>query len=207
MRHAPFIAAIVFALLAFHARAASVDMSGATKCDLRGFSTDTDPKGTNIRSAPDSSATIIGRVPAEPTAPGAQETVASSFHIIGSKNGWLLIEAVEPGGVAGQDAGISFRGPGWISGALAGFTVGSTKLRAAPSLSAPVVARLGDEAKGYGPDSYAVKRVNACSGTFADITVQLPQAIDRHARPVRGWAAAVCDTQLTTCDPGGTDGP
>ncbi len=205
MRRALAVAAMLGLPLAAHA--AVVDTSGVSKCDLRGYSTDTDPHGTNIRSAPDAAAAIIGHVPPEPNVPAGEETVASSFDIIGSKNGWLLIRNVRPGGAADQDTGISFKGPGWISGALAGFTVGSTKLRGAPSLSAPAIARLGDEAKGYGPDSYAVKRVNACSGTFADITVQLPPGIDRHAKPVRGWAAAVCDTQLTTCDPGGTDGP
>jgi hypothetical protein len=200
--------AMAFALLLgglpTSAAAASVDTAGVTKCDLNSYSTDTDPKGTNIRSAPNASAPIIGHVPPEPNS-SSEETEASSFHIIGAKNGWLLIENVVPGGTVGQDTGISFKGPGWISGALAGFTVGSVKLHSAPAISAPVVAKLGDESKGYGPDSYAVKRVNACQGTFADITVQLPPGIDKHAKPVRGWAAAVCDTQLTTCDPGGTD--
>ncbi|HEX3810570.1 MAG TPA: hypothetical protein VHW02_12830 [Rhizomicrobium sp.] len=181
------------------ALATATDMTGVSKCDLKGFSTDNDPKGSNIRSAPNANASVIGHVPAEMNLPGGEDTVSASFDIIGSKDGWLLVRNVDAGGAAGgTDYKIVFKGPGWISGALAGFTVGSSELRSAPSKTSPIVVTLTDEKNGIGADSYAVKRVHACQGTFADITVQPP---DSKAKPVRGWAAKVCRNQVTTCDP------
>jgi hypothetical protein len=48
---------------ATQAAAAPLDATGASQCEVRGFATDTDPKGTNVRSAPRADAAIIGRLP------------------------------------------------------------------------------------------------------------------------------------------------
>ena len=57
---------------------------------MRGFATDRDPKGSNIRSQPRATAPIVGRLP--PLFPlTSADIVGAEFEIIGSKNGWLLI--------------------------------------------------------------------------------------------------------------------
>ncbi len=190
------LAALVL-LLPLGAQAAP--LAGVSTCShVQGFSTDTDPKGTNLRAGPDANAPIVGHLPPRHYEKQADLTISADFDVIGSKDGWLQIANASDGHI-GQDSTFTFKGPAWISGALVGFTVGSTKLHAAPSLTSPAVATLlGDN---YGPDSYDVKRVYACNGSFVDITVQL--TIKKEAKPVRGWAAAVCSNRLTTCDSGG----
>jgi hypothetical protein len=168
-----------------------------SKCDLHGFSTDTDPKGTNIRSAPNATAPLVGHIPSIASL-GPNSNANAQFDIVGSKDGWLLIQNVTNEGDPDAKPRTFFKGQGWVSGALTGFTVGSNELRSAPSKSARVVASLND-GKGTGPASYGVQRVNACTGTFADITVLL--ATSKSARPIRGWAAHVCQNQIEECSP------
>jgi hypothetical protein len=188
----------IVAALAMLPLAAHADES-ISKCDLHGFSIDTDPKGTNIRSAPNAAAPIVGHFPSE-AGLGRESRASPQFDVIGSKNGWLLIQNVDNGGDPVAKLRKFFKGPGWVSGALVGFTVGTNELRSAPSNDAPIVAKLIN-AQSTGPDSYVVKRVNACSGTFADITILLTTS--KTAKPIRGWAGHVCQDQLTTCDSGG----
>lgn len=190
---------IALALFLFALPVAAHADSSVSKCDVNGYVEDTDPKGTNLRSAPSATAPVIGHLPPQHDDKDAQTTIGAEFHIIGSKDGWLEIEDATDGPF-NQDPTFRFKGPAWISGALVSFTVGSEKLHAAPSLKAPVVASLlygGD-----GPDSFDVKRVHACSGSFVDISVQLDPGIKKNAPMLRGWAASVCSNQVTTCDPG-----
>lgn len=59
------LAAALLAGLSMHPDAAAkslVDTKGASECKARGFSTDTDPKGTNVRSAPRADAPVIGHL-------------------------------------------------------------------------------------------------------------------------------------------------
>jgi len=58
------------------AQAAPLDTTGASQCQVRGFSIDTDPKGTNVRSAP--RAAVIGRL-APRTRIGSDTTTGVEF--------------------------------------------------------------------------------------------------------------------------------
>jgi hypothetical protein len=180
--------------------AQAAPLAGISTCTrVQGFSADTDPKGTNLRAGPDANAPIVGHLPPRLYEKQADLYLSAEFDVIGSKTGWLQIANASDGHV-GQDSTYTFKGSAWISGTLVGFTVGSTKLHAAPSLTSPAVATL--LGGNFGPDSYDVKRVHACSGSFVDITVQLPPAMKKDAKPVCGWAAVVCSNRLTTCDAG-----
>jgi hypothetical protein len=137
---------LLLSLATFTARA-----DDFAKCDLHGFSIDTDPRGTNIRSAPDATASIVGHFPSE-AGLGKQSRASPQFDIIGSKNGWLLIQNVDNGGDPVAKLQKFFKGPGWISGALVGFIVGTNELQSAPSNDAPIVAELTD-AQGDAPMS------------------------------------------------------
>lgn len=174
----------------------AVDTAGASPCSIRGYLSDPDPKGTNVRAAPRANAPVVGLLPPRSGHEGDDEIVGVEFEIIGSKDGWLLIQNPDRGALAGA---------GWISGRLVGFTIGSPRLLASPADNARTVASLqilGDE--GVGPDSFEVRQVHACQGHFAEVTIRLAPSIKAPpgiAKPLRGWVGKVCSNQLTTCDP------
>ena len=101
-------------------------------------------------------------------------------------------------GAYGDGAGkIVFKGPGWISGSLVGFTINDSNMRSGPSSNAKVIARLeGDNGEGgvWGPDSFGVTRVYGCSGNFADVSGVTPTK-----KTYRGWVTKLCANQRTTC--------
>jgi hypothetical protein len=173
-----------------------LDMAATSRCDLKGFSTDTDRNGAKIRSAPRADAPVIGGLPPPSDITGQGDTQGPAFEIIGAKNGWLLIRNADTG----------FKGPGWISGGLVGFQIVSRALRAVPSSSARVVAKLygtGPTGGNWGPEGYEVRRVHGCQGKFADVTIVLPPRMKPppgREKPLRGWVDHVCSLQLTTCN-------
>lgn len=193
-----FLAATLGGLLAFAsvaAGAAPVETTGASQCQARGFSTDLDPAGTNVRSAPRADAPVIGRVsPRALIGPNTYEGV--EFEIVGSKDGWLLIQKPDPADGLKLDVAHAAEGRGWISGRLVGVTPGSRALRSAPRREASAVAELSGA--DWGPDSFIVSAVHACNGKYVEIT----GAHDKD-KPLRGWSYAPCSSQLTTCDNGG----
>jgi hypothetical protein len=177
----------------------AIDTAGATQCSTRGYNTDRDPKGTNVRAGPRANAAVIGHLPAHGLIDGSDADVGAEFQIFGSKDGWLLIE-YKPNARAK-----ALRG--WMSGRLVSGTTGSATLRAAPSDDGEVVATLSGQSSGgsYGPDSFAVLQVHGCQGKFSDVTVRLPRSVNPPPgkdKPLRGWVGRVCSNQLTTCDPG-----
>lgn len=203
MRYALLIAAAFIAAPAFAATAPKVDTSGATSCSVGGYLTDKDPKGTNVRSGPSATAPVIGHLPPETVDRSAGDSFAVEFTIIGSKNGWMLIKDAKTGQYGDKPEKTVYAGPGWISGALVGFTIGTSSLRSGPSSTDKPIAKLSDRDKGYGPDSFVVKRVYECRGSAVDVTIVL--VTDPKAKPIRGWSRHVCSNQVTTCDTGGED--
>ena len=183
---------LMFAPMVAHA----IETAGASRCAIRGYLSDRDPKGTNVRAAPRANAPVIGLLPPQSRLENEDEIVGVAFEIIGSKDGWLLIQNPDRGALGG---------PGWISGRLVGFTIGSPRLLASPADNAKTVASLqfsGDE--GVGPDSFEVRQVHACQGHFAEVTIRLAPSIKPQPgmdKPLRGWVGKVCSNQLTTCDP------
>ena len=184
-------------LAAVAAEAAPVDTTGAAQCRIWGFAKDTDPKGTNIRSAPRADASIIGHLaPLTKIAPDTYTGV--EFEIVGSKDGWLLIRDGNPEADFKLDAANKTDGRGWVSGRLVGVTLAVSPLRTAPRRDAPLVAKLSGE--NWGPDSVGVSVVHACDGKYAEVT-----ATPLNGKPVRGWSWAPCASQLTTCDRSASD--
>ena len=178
-------------LVAVVANAAPVD-TGASRCKARGYLKDTDPKGTNIRSAPRADAPVIGHL-----APliniGSDTWTGVEFEIVGSKDGWLLVQNGKPETDFKLDAAHAADGRGWVSGRLVGVTLASRPLRAAPRRDAAVVALLSGD--NWGPDSVGVSIVHACQGEYVEVT-----GTPIGGKPVRGWSRSPCASQLTTCD-------
>jgi hypothetical protein len=163
-------------------------------CNINGYNADKDMTGTNIRSAPDANATVIFRLKPEIE---PEDNYGAEFEVIGSKNGWLLIRNAELGAYGDGNGKIVFKGPGWISGALVGFTINDSNMRSAPSPGARVIARLeGDNGAGgvWGPDSFGITRVYGCSGNFADVGGVTPTK-----KTYRGWVTKLGGNQRTTC--------
>jgi hypothetical protein len=182
------VAAVAFCLAAVGARAATIEVAGASVCSLKAFAIDRDPQGSNIRSAPRADAPVVAKLPplwrlGPATLEGAE------FGLVGSKDGWLLIE--NPTGDQYDDKKARpFRGKGWISGALVGVTIDDGPLLASPSADAAVLVRAGN-------DSYDVKSVHSCVGEFVEVT-----AAPIGGKTYRGWSRRSCASQLTTCDHG-----
>jgi hypothetical protein len=174
------------------ASAAPVETTGASQCRIRGYLKDTDPKGTNIRSAPRADAPLIGHLaPLTKIAPDTSTGV--EFEIVGSKDGWLLIQNGEPKTDFKLDASHAADGRGWVSGKLVGVTLAVSPLRSSPRRDAPLVAKLSGES--WGPDSAGVSVVHACDGKYVEVT-----ATPLGGKPLRGWSWSPCASQLTTCD-------
>jgi hypothetical protein len=170
--------------------AATVDTAGATACALSGWSSDPDPAGLNIRAAPRADAEIIGRVP---PAEGNNH-YAAEFKIVGSRNGWFLINSVKYIDYeSGKGDRMLFRGPGWVFADKVRFLINRAEVRVAPAENARVVTTLRTADGASGPDSATIDHVFGCSGAFADAAVHM------EGRPVRGWVTGICSNQVTTC--------
>jgi len=177
------------------AAAQPIDTAGAVSCAVRGYAKDSDPKGTNVRSAPRADAPIIGRVAPLAKVDGDMWT-GVEFDIVGARNGWLLIRNGDPADGLTFDAAHRADGSGWVSARLVGTSLRMPAFRSAPRRDAPVVAKMaGDD---WGPDSAAVSVVHGCQGDYIEVT-----AAPYRGKPVRGWSYKPCSSQLTTCDGGG----
>jgi hypothetical protein len=101
------------------ANAAPLDTAGATQCQVTGWAKDTDPRGTHIRGAPRGDAPIIGHL-APLTKISKDEWTGVTFDIVGSKDGWLLIQNPDRADGLKLDADHVADGRGWIWGGLVG---------------------------------------------------------------------------------------
>lgn len=179
------------------ARAAetSVDTAGATPCSIDVYSLDDDPNGLNVRAGPSGSAPVIATLENSRSQDG--EDFEVEMHVIGAKDGWLLIDRARFQDYGEPDkAGVVFEKKGWVSGKLAGSDVGDVVLRAGPSATAKVAATL------YSPNSsspagkvdrFEVARIFDCKGEWAEVEGEF------RAKTVRGWATRLCSNQITVC--------
>jgi hypothetical protein len=145
-------------------------------CDMSAYVTDPDPKGTNIRSAPNGEATVVK------TMPNASDTVVK---IKGYSGGWFEISRAE---MVGDEARVVFEGRGWVHSSLLGLEVGNNgygppALYAAPNKQSRVLKRLR-------PDEDSVKLL-ACKEGWAKV----------QSGGQTGWLAreGQCANPLTTC--------
>ena len=188
--------ACVSALASIAAAAQTIDTAGATSCAVRGYATDTDPKGTNVRAAPRPDAPVIGHL-APPTKIDPNTETGVEFDIVGSKDGWLLIRNGSDGGLT-FDAAHRADGRGWVSAKLVGTQLRLPAFRSAPRRDAPAIAQFHGDT--WGPDSAVVAAVHGCQGQYIEVTAGPPEG-----KKLRGWSYLPCSLQLTTCDGGVTE--
>jgi hypothetical protein len=203
----PALAVLVAVALASPTPVASADPAppppGVTACDFPALANDRTPEGLNIRTAPNTGAAILGRVPMFEDAD--HETIAADVHVIGVSRGWFLIEGAQYGGYGyPQPAPRLYRGRGWVSGRLLTTDVQQGRLLAAPDPHAAVVIDAEDE--------ILATAILDCKGSWFRIEAPLSTK-DQHLTPklpsdgppgtVRGWSNRSCTNQRTTCDYGG----
>jgi hypothetical protein len=203
----PALAVLVAVALASPTPVASADPAppppGVTACDFPALANDRTPEGLNIRTAPNTGAAILDRVPMFEDAD--HETIAADVHVIGVSRGWFLIEGAQYGGYGyPQPAPRLYRGRGWVSGRLLTTDVQQGRLLAAPDPHAAVVIDAEDE--------ILATPILDCKGSWFRIEAPLSTK-DQHLTPklpsdgppgtVRGWSNRSCTNQRTTCDYGG----
>jgi hypothetical protein len=172
--------------------ATAVQTNGITACSIFGWSSDKDPAGLNIRSAPGKDARIIGRIPREKAQGG--DSYAAEFAIIGSQDGWLLVRNVRFADYGdGKGDRVVFTGPGWVYADKVRFLINENNLRSAADRASPVIMKLVSSDHTAGPDSANIDHVYGCRGDFADIAVHM------NGPTMRGWATGICSNQVTTC--------
>jgi len=153
-----------------------------TACNTEGYAIDKDPAGLNVRAGPSASAPVVARFKYR-----AKETDAPSVevHIIGYKDGWLLIE----GGSYGDYGGITpppvYSGKGWVKATMMSgqFIGGAQGLLQEPSYRSPF--------KHFSAfsDDVGIKHLLACRDHWVKVDTTEGS----------GWVYGFCSNQVTTC--------
>lgn len=182
--------------------------AGITECGMKTISVDRDPKGLNVRAAPDANAPVLGQIPPPSDTAGAGVNQAADVQVIGYKNGWYFVEA----GPYGADnpppkAFKAYTGRGWVAGNMLTAELLRWWLKAAPSeKAANVIYLLGVTDAQFDPQTVKMHRLMACSGDWVKVEIGLEKGMkplmktDAPAGSIRGWANGTCTNQLTTCD-------
>jgi hypothetical protein len=175
-RSISFAAMTLAALLSSAAAPASSAGADTTRCDATLVVTDPDPKGLNVRSAPDAKGSIV-------TVLKGGDYI--EVHVTGQSGQWYAIDSATmiDTSLADQEKPI-FHGHGFVH---------MSKVGASGMQSGAVILDRPDEKTGKkvawdGQGDQAVT-VLACSGPF--LKVQL--------KKVTGWSKEICTNELTTC--------
>lgn len=172
-------------------------------CSLGAWSNDTDPKGLNVRAAPNAGAPVLGIVPPPRKMPKESEVFSeaarSEFRIIGHRDGWFLIENITAPGVAYGEAypralPQPFKGRGWVNGRMVGAAYAngglpSGRLYLSPNADAGFKDAADKEGNPIGADG-SPARILACSGWWGLVETKEQQ---------RGWIRSLCSNQVTNC--------
>ncbi len=188
--------------------------TGYSACNkLMAFSTETDPKGLNIRDKPNGA--VIGTVPTLVTSGGLTGTAGPLFTILGSQDGWFHVESIGVDEqIAERKVAPGYLGKGWVLGRKIGFNIQSEigfekphkiadSLRFDPGndrikAGTNVVADLMGQSR-----SEKIKIV-AAVGCHEDwVLVELsiaPLEKPKESRSRRAWFRGICDIVETSCD-------
>ncbi len=187
-----------------------------TQCNaLAGYLQATDPAGRTVRAGPNVTARRLGTI-APPLKTGLG-TVPASFTIIGSRNGWLLIEnAGFDEELADQTVPKTYAGRGWISGKGVSVNAQASIVFLRPDHKSQKIIRVLDSKGDRGAFAeLEMTGISACQGYwvlgnwrkggFASqsgvaIRHSATAIISKSPLVVRGWVTGICDIQETSCD-------
>jgi hypothetical protein len=177
---------------------------GIEPCSLGAWSNDTDPKGLNVRAAPDAKARVLGIVPPLWKMPKGREVfgpepVKAEFRIVGQKDSWFLIEKIAAPGTPYGEAyprhlPQPFKGRGWVNGRMVGAAYAhgglpEGRLYLSPHADAGFLDASDKSGNPISADG-SPARILACSGWWALIETDTGQ---------RGWKRSLCSSQVTNC--------
>ena len=142
-------------------------------CRISAYVIDKDPKGLNVRSGPNNSSEIIGKLPTT--------TIAVIVDLAGSQGDWVQLTKAE------SPEKIEFQGTGWVYAQLLGTSTrgygsNGVSVYSSPSTQSSTIGRL--------PKTTGVKLLS-CDQSWA--------LVERDG--LKGWIApdAQCPNPLTTC--------
>ncbi|WP_414471187.1 hypothetical protein [Microvirga sp. M2] len=116
------------------------------------------------------------------------------FQVIGARNGWLLIHDPHWADYGADNQQVLYKGSGWVAPGLIAFDMEGYTLFSKPRIGAAVLLTLKGPEEEWTGANVRVEQVHGCSGGFLDITVR-----KKGGTRSRGWFAAICGNQGTTC--------
>ncbi|HEY9854080.1 MAG TPA: SH3 domain-containing protein [Leptolyngbyaceae cyanobacterium] len=147
--------------------------SSLRNCQISAYVINKDPKGLNVRSAPNPNASVVKKLPAN--------NVAIVVDVVASQNYWVQISN------AVGDNGNIFKGKGWLYTPLLGtstrgYGTKGVSLHSSPNNNSSVLGTI--------PPETGVKLIS-CSGEWAYVS----------HNQLQGWLAKTeqCPNPLTTC--------
>lgn len=188
----------------------------ASTCSFGAFVAETDPAGLNVRSAPNATAKVLGKLPPTFVEPSMNYGVRVEVDVVGARNGWFLIRnARDNEALTDRPARPMFSGEGWVSGSKLTVKSQADVGRARPSPKAPVVLRIGDNETFDNDVVIEAGRLADCNGKWAQVEFadQRFAAKDRSSLKIdaaaraglppgrfRAWVDRLCGIQETSCD-------
>jgi len=188
----------------------------ASTCSFGAFVAETDPAGLNVRSAPNATAKVLGKLPPTFVEPSMNYGVRVEVDVVGARNGWFLIRnARDNEALTDRPARPMFSGEGWVSGSKLTVKSQADVGRARPSPKAPAVLRIGDNETFDNDVVIEAGRLADCNGKWAQVEFadqrfavkdRSSLKIDAAARAglppgrFRAWVDRLCGIQETSCD-------
>lgn len=166
-------------------------LAATNLCAFEGYSDDSDPAGTNVRSGPGTDHDVIGVLKAVQDTSGY--VWSPEFAVTEFKNGWFKIGDADLRDYGDFPPGQVFRGPGWVSAKLVEFEIEDWNMREAPSLDAEVTLEMRSNTP-WDLGDIRVTTVHGCEGGFLDVTIT-----NAAGQTKRGWVTDLCANQATTC--------
>jgi len=147
---------------------------GTTACDVSVYTIDPDPKGINIRSAPNRNAPVLQIIPHDPD--------GTIVQLSASSGDWVHVRTAE-----GLNSDIPLEGKGWVYAPLLAVRAGPSSGKKARLFSRPdpggsVMATIAGESE---------VRLAGCSGAWVQVI----------SGTYKGWLAPgdYCGNPVTTC--------
>jgi hypothetical protein len=178
---------------------------GAEPCAISGWSIDLDPHGLNVRAGPSATAKVLGVVPPplvfteKDNSEFGAGLLYAEFAILGYRDGWFLIENIEPPGAPygrkySRALPQPYKGRGWVSASMVGAQQGNWAPSHGLLLGAPNRKSRSYPARDEGDKPYNTEarpaHVRACSGRWGYVETKAGS---------RGWTTNLCSNQVTTC--------
>lgn len=164
---------LLFGLILSLALGFSASLRAVEVCNLQAYVIDPDPKGLNVRSAPDAKSSVMAVIP--------QDSDGTIVAIKGSEGAWLQIALATT--IEGRQV---FKGKGWVFASMLGTTTRwegrDHSLYASASLKSALVAKVSGEKE---------LKLQGCSGAWPKVQWK---SLQGYLPPEQN-----CPNPVTTC--------